>query len=246
MTECNQETFAFTAHFSRWVEAGFTAGQVSTDGGALLLREVDHTRNVFSPLPQTTRGPSGISGFRRNGKSGPSRQKKTTPQSKPLRLDAHKQGALVQARLAANDMVVALKSGGDWQTAMVKYDKVAVTPAKLNSYVDTLSLECDWKQVLVELMAVLEQFGDRLPLAVLSKKRTIEKLLDGKDLPLAAREVPQHPAKRYQKPKKVDSEGSPARPHPRHTGFVPNEPGIGWSLRIEHRAPECSEPCSAR
>jgi Transposase DDE domain group 1 len=41
MTECNQETFAFTAHFSRRVEAVFTAGQVSSDGGALLLRETD-------------------------------------------------------------------------------------------------------------------------------------------------------------------------------------------------------------
>jgi hypothetical protein len=41
MTECIQETFAFTAHFSRRVEAEFTAGQVSSDGGALLLREVD-------------------------------------------------------------------------------------------------------------------------------------------------------------------------------------------------------------
>jgi hypothetical protein len=41
MTECSQETFAFTAHFSRRVEAKFSAGQVSTDGGILLLREVD-------------------------------------------------------------------------------------------------------------------------------------------------------------------------------------------------------------
>ena len=41
MTECNQKTFAFTAHFSRRVEAGFTAGQVSSDDGAPLLREVD-------------------------------------------------------------------------------------------------------------------------------------------------------------------------------------------------------------
>ena len=41
MTECNQETFSFAAHFSRRVEAGFTAGRVSSDGGALLLREVD-------------------------------------------------------------------------------------------------------------------------------------------------------------------------------------------------------------
>src|ERR1700678_4260705 len=50
MTECNQETFAFTAHFSRLVEAGFTAGQVSSDGGALLLREVDCRINLLSRL----------------------------------------------------------------------------------------------------------------------------------------------------------------------------------------------------
>jgi hypothetical protein len=50
MTECNQETFAFTAHFSRRVEAGFTAGQVSTDGGALLLREVDQKINLLGRL----------------------------------------------------------------------------------------------------------------------------------------------------------------------------------------------------
>jgi hypothetical protein len=41
MTECKQKVFSFTAHFSRRVEAGFTAGQVSSDGGALLLREVE-------------------------------------------------------------------------------------------------------------------------------------------------------------------------------------------------------------
>src|SRR6185312_2686268 len=41
MTECTQERFEFTDHFSRRVEAGFTAGRVSTDGGVLLVREVD-------------------------------------------------------------------------------------------------------------------------------------------------------------------------------------------------------------
>jgi hypothetical protein len=50
MTECNQETFAFTAHFSRRVEAGFTAGQVSSDGGALLLREVDRKIHLLGRL----------------------------------------------------------------------------------------------------------------------------------------------------------------------------------------------------
>jgi hypothetical protein len=50
MTECNQETFAFTVHFSRRVEAGFSAGQVSSDGGSLLLREVDRRINLLGRL----------------------------------------------------------------------------------------------------------------------------------------------------------------------------------------------------
>ena len=50
MKECSQETFAFTAHFSRRVEAGFTAGQVSSDGGSLLLREADRKINLLGRL----------------------------------------------------------------------------------------------------------------------------------------------------------------------------------------------------
>lgn len=41
MTECNQKSFEFAAHFSRRVSAEFSAQQVTSDGGALLLREVD-------------------------------------------------------------------------------------------------------------------------------------------------------------------------------------------------------------
>ena len=50
MTECIQETFAFTAHFSRRVEAEFSAGQVSSDGGALLLREVNRRIHLLERL----------------------------------------------------------------------------------------------------------------------------------------------------------------------------------------------------
>jgi hypothetical protein len=50
MTECNQETFLFTAHFSRRVEAGFTAGRVSSDGGALLLRETERKIKLLKRL----------------------------------------------------------------------------------------------------------------------------------------------------------------------------------------------------
>jgi hypothetical protein len=41
MTECSQTTFPFEAHFSRRVEARFDASQMTSDGGALLLRAVD-------------------------------------------------------------------------------------------------------------------------------------------------------------------------------------------------------------
>lgn len=47
MTECNQESFSFTAHFSRGVQAEFTAGRVSSEGGALLLREADRRVNLL-------------------------------------------------------------------------------------------------------------------------------------------------------------------------------------------------------
>jgi hypothetical protein len=50
MTECTQETFAFAAHFSRRVEAEFTAGQVSTDGGSLLLRATERRINLLGRL----------------------------------------------------------------------------------------------------------------------------------------------------------------------------------------------------
>jgi hypothetical protein len=50
MTECSQEAFRFAAHFSRRVEAGFTAGQVSSDGGALLLRQTDRKINLLERL----------------------------------------------------------------------------------------------------------------------------------------------------------------------------------------------------
>ena len=41
MTQCNQSQFEFEAHFSRRVVAEFTGARLTTEGGALLLREVD-------------------------------------------------------------------------------------------------------------------------------------------------------------------------------------------------------------
>src|ERR1017187_6433687 len=50
MTECKQESFKFTAHFSRRVQSEFTAGRVSSDGGALLLREADRRIKLLGRL----------------------------------------------------------------------------------------------------------------------------------------------------------------------------------------------------
>jgi len=50
MTECIQEPFGFTDHFSRRVEASFSGGHVSSEGGSLLLREVDRRIKLVDRL----------------------------------------------------------------------------------------------------------------------------------------------------------------------------------------------------
>jgi hypothetical protein len=47
MTECNQSTFEFAAHFSRQVVARFDGGTITTDSGGLLLRETDWRLNLL-------------------------------------------------------------------------------------------------------------------------------------------------------------------------------------------------------
>ena len=41
MTECNHETFGFSNCRKRQVRVNFSGGSISSNGGALLLREVD-------------------------------------------------------------------------------------------------------------------------------------------------------------------------------------------------------------
>lgn len=50
MTDCIQQTFAFQALGSRGVEADFTGGHLSSDGGALLLREMDRRLGLCGRL----------------------------------------------------------------------------------------------------------------------------------------------------------------------------------------------------
>jgi Transposase DDE domain group 1 len=52
MTQCNQETFEFEAHFSREVRARFDGGTMTSDAGALLLRQTDRRMNVLARLAE--------------------------------------------------------------------------------------------------------------------------------------------------------------------------------------------------
>jgi hypothetical protein len=49
MTQCNQECFEFEAHFSRQLMARFDGGTMTSDGGALLLRQTDQRLNLLPP-----------------------------------------------------------------------------------------------------------------------------------------------------------------------------------------------------
>src|SRR5919108_6232141 len=48
MPQCNQNEFVFAPHFSRDVVARFDERQLSTEGGALLLRETDEKLRLLS------------------------------------------------------------------------------------------------------------------------------------------------------------------------------------------------------
>lgn len=64
MTECNQISFLFAPHFSRKVQADFAGGRISSDGGALLLRETERHVDVigrFTSCFRDQRNPSYIS-----------------------------------------------------------------------------------------------------------------------------------------------------------------------------------------
>ena len=52
MTQCNQETFEFEAHFSRGVTARFDGGRMTSDAGALLLRQTDRRLKVLARLAE--------------------------------------------------------------------------------------------------------------------------------------------------------------------------------------------------
>jgi Transposase DDE domain group 1 len=55
MTQCNQKGFEFAAHFGREVVAHFDGGTMTSDSGALLLRETDRRLNLLPRLAECFR-----------------------------------------------------------------------------------------------------------------------------------------------------------------------------------------------
>jgi hypothetical protein len=52
MTDCNQSSFGFEACGKREIVARFDGGTISSDGGALLLRQTDQRLNLLLRLAQ--------------------------------------------------------------------------------------------------------------------------------------------------------------------------------------------------
>jgi hypothetical protein len=50
MTECTQSSFEFKPHFRRAVVADFQGGTMTSDAGALLLRQVDRRLGLLRRL----------------------------------------------------------------------------------------------------------------------------------------------------------------------------------------------------
>lgn len=80
-----------------------------------------------------------------------------------VKLDTRQQAALVKAQLATSDLVGALEKGGDWKSALAAYKKVAVSPERLDSFVNACSPEPDWKKAFTQLVSALEPHGEALP-----------------------------------------------------------------------------------
>jgi hypothetical protein len=110
------------------------------------------------------------------------------------------------------DMQRALEEGFLFDAPPVaEHEEVAVVPDKLDSSVTTLNADPEWKQALVKLMAVMEQFGDRLPLGVLKEMRKIELLLGGKEPRRPEIAAPSNTTKLHQKLIKLDEDGNRCR-----------------------------------
>ena len=60
MTDCNRDTLDFSRLGAQAVVADFRGGRLTTDAGALLLREVGQHLGLFDALDRPSPTPAGI------------------------------------------------------------------------------------------------------------------------------------------------------------------------------------------
>jgi hypothetical protein len=102
---------------------------------------------------------------------------KQSSKSETVKLNPRQQTALVKAQLAANDLVRELEDGHDYQVALTAYRKVAVSPATLDSFVNAVEPEPDYKELLGRLLGLLGRHEGKLPSDVAAECASIRKLL---------------------------------------------------------------------
>ena len=100
---------------------------------------------------------------------GPNNQRRR----KPIGLTSRQQTALLEAQVAANDLVLALESGRDYERALTSYKRAAVSRDKLDDMVNVVSREPDWKSMLAQLLIILEPHEGSLPSDAVAQIRSL-------------------------------------------------------------------------
>ena len=106
-------------------------------------------------------------------------RKDSGEKDKPLKLDGRQQRSLVKAQVAANDLAAALKNAGDWQTALAEYERVAVSPKRLDGFLSALDPGPDWQELLRGFLGMVQQNEDRLSEATVKEMRRLQQLSGG-------------------------------------------------------------------
>jgi hypothetical protein len=130
-----------------------------------------------------------LTGFRRNGKSGPSQSAKNGQQpkceggskrSKPWHAEAKDSRTMADALLASNDFVTAYEAGADLEPAYQQYKKVAVSPTKLNAMLEAATsdstkadVDAEVKKKLAPVVETAERYIRALEALVYSPSVTL-------------------------------------------------------------------------
>ena len=179
--------------------------------------------------------------------SGESDAPEPKPKDKPFRTTAAQTRQLVAAATVANELVEAVEHGGDVQTVLKEYKRVAVTPSTLDNYVNQLSTrpEPDWKATVQDTVSVMETEDHISP--------RLQKLLDGLKKLLGVQTLVQSPpptpptpttATRVTPEKSQEDQDDTLAPEPGPDPEPPTtpQPESDWSTSDDPRADQTLEP----